>query len=180
MKNIDLKFEVTVNWKNIGIRNNFFDAFSLFWTEIIKLHEADACQCIILADMDWMHNMTISDGNVRVFMAFYEIKKLALDCGLLTYRKWEIPPDINPLPTEADKLTEYYVKLKDGIDRIGASHAKSWTKYMGQKLIEGSLDPYMPHSIRTIEEKRRHIKQVENMTLAEYRTIAEIICKCKF
>lgn len=87
---------VTIGLKDIGVFNNFPEAFKKFWTEVLKtLEEGTAWQ--VLETMHWITR--ISD-KIQLPIFFYDARDLAFDIGLLTPSgQPKTPPIINDQPT---------------------------------------------------------------------------------
>ncbi|MEK7072465.1 MAG: hypothetical protein AAB969_02740 [Patescibacteria group bacterium] len=90
-----LIYVVTIGLADVGVFNNFPDAFKKFWADIVKqIKEGTSWQ--VLETMNWITRIS----NTQLPILFYDARDLAFNIGLITPSDYpKTPPIVNEAPT---------------------------------------------------------------------------------
>lgn len=115
-----MKFEVTVGLEKKGCFDNFFDAFKLFFEEIMEMFKSQGMAYQVLETMCWIQ---IQGSTSTVPIMFYDARDLAYESGILVMPEGSDEPQIVPPPSDEAGFREYLGKLSKGFSQIGVRMA---------------------------------------------------------
>lgn len=154
-----LIYVVTIGLADVGVFNNFPDAFKKFWTDALKqLEKGTTWQ--VLETMNWITRIS----NTQLPILIYDARDLAFDIGLITPSgQPKTPPIINEAPTVEgweEMVRERFVSLtRSGAMACFDQADKSLEELLSATMENGSSEEMIAEIRNMIQELAKSADQ---------------------